>query len=128
NDYYASLGKLKASGFNEGPYDAHMCRLRKDTLIVDLMPTHPILGHSVNRWYADAVKSAQVVNLPSGATMSVINAPFFIATKLESFNGRGGGDFLHHDMEDVLNVVDGREALLSELACAPMQVREFIRE
>jgi hypothetical protein len=34
----------------------------------------------------------------------------FVATKLEAFASRGGGDFLtSHDLEDVLNIVDGRE-------------------
>jgi len=128
NGYYESLGKLKGSGFKEDQSDDHMCRLKKGDLIVDVMPTQEILGHSVNRWYAEAIKWARAVILPSGETINVISAPFFIATKLESFNSRGRGDFLHHDMEDILNVVDGREELLSELASAPVEVREFIRE
>lgn len=128
NDYYQSLDKLRSSGFKEDQSNDHMCRLKKGDLIVDLMPTQEVLGHSVNRWYAAAIKCAQAVTLPNGVPINVINAPCFIATKLESFNSRGGGDFLHHDMEDILNVVDGREELLSELASAPKDVREFIRE
>jgi len=128
NDYYESLGKLKGSGFKEDQFDDHMCRLKKGDLIVDVMPTQEILGHSVNRWYAEAIKWARAVTLPNGVTINVISAPFFVATKLESFNSRGGGDFLHHDMEDILNILDGREELLSELASAPAEVREFIRE
>jgi len=128
NDYYESLSKLKGFGFKEDQSDDHMCRLKKDDLIVDVMPTQKILGHSVNRWYAEAIKWARAVILPSGETINVISAPFFIATKLESFNSRGRGNFLHHDMEDILNVVDGREELFSELASAPVDVREFIRE
>ena len=128
NDYYEALGKLKASGFREDHTDDHMCRLKKGRLIVDVMPAQGILGHSVNRWYAEAIKWARVVTLPNGDTINVISAPFFIATKLESFNSRGSGDFLHHDMEDILNVVDGREELVSELTSAPMEVREFVRD
>jgi predicted nucleotidyltransferase len=128
HDYYESLGKLKGSGFREDQSAAHMCRLKKGDLIVDVMPNQEILGHSVNRWYAGAIKGSRAVILPGGQTIKVISAPFFIATKLESFNSRGEGDFLHHDMEDILNVVDGREELLLELASAPVEVREFIRE
>jgi hypothetical protein len=128
NDYYESLGKLKNSGFTEDQSDDHMCRLKKGNLIVDVMPTQEVLGHSVNRWYADAIKAAQEVTLPSGETINVISAPFFIATKLESFNGRGNGDFLHHDMEDILNIIDGREELLGEVASADEAVRDFIRD
>lgn len=128
HDYYESLGKLKRSGFKEDHTDDHMCRLRKGELIVDVMPTQEILGHSVNRWYAAAIEWARPITLLDGETIKVINAPFFIATKLESFNSRGGGDFLHHDMEDILSVVDGREELLLEFANAPTQVQEFIRD
>ena len=128
SDYYASLHKLKESGFKEDQSDDHMCRLKKGDLIVDVMPTKEVLGHSVNRWYAEAVEWSRLVTLPGGRTISVIAAPFFVATKLESFNNRGGGDFLHHDMEDILNVVDGREELLAELADAPAAVQDFICE
>lgn len=128
NDYYESLGKLKGAGFKEDQSSDHICRLKKGDLIVDVMPTQEVLGHSVNRWYSEAIKWAQAVTLPNGLTIKLISAPFFIATKFESFNNRGGGDYLHHDMEDILNILDGREELLSELASAPAGVREFIRE
>jgi predicted nucleotidyltransferase len=127
-DYYESIDKLKKTGFAEDPSEDHMCRWRKGELIVDVMPTQEVLGHSVNRWYAEAIKAAQAMTLPSGEAINVITAPFFVATKLESFNNRGGGNYLHHDMEDILNVVDGREELLAELASIPVEVREFIRE
>lgn len=127
-DFYSLRPKLNKTGFKEDPFEAHMCRWRKGALIVDVMPTTEVLGHSVNRWYAEAVKAAEVRMLPTGETINVISAPFFIATKLESFNSRGGGDYMHHDMEDILNVVDGREELLAELASIPTQVRDFIQD
>jgi len=127
-DYYSLRPKLNQTGFKEDQAAEHMCRWRKGALIVDVMPTTEVLGHSVNRWYAEAVKVAEVRTLPSGEVINVITAPFFIATKLESFNSRAGGDYLHHDMEDILNVVDGREELLNEVANAPEAVRDFIRD
>lgn len=49
----------------------------------------------------------------------------FVATKLEAFAGRGGGDFLtSHDIEDVLNIVDGRRELTEEMAAAPAELRQ----
>jgi len=53
------------------------------------------------------------VRLPSGRYICLITAPVFIATKLEAFHDRGGGDFLvSHDLEDVVTVIDGRPALI----------------
>ncbi|WP_093385426.1 hypothetical protein [Variovorax sp. OV329] len=127
-DYYKALEPLKKTGFSEDHTAEHMCRWRKGELILDVMPSQEVLGHSVNRWYAEAVKAPQKVVLPSGDAIHIITAPFFVATKLESFNSRGEQDYLHHDMEDILNIVDGREELLTELASAPEAVRMFVQE
>ncbi len=128
SDYYALRPKLNETGFKEDQFDDHFCRWRKGSLILDVMPTTEVFGHSVNRWYAGAARSSQVHTLPSGETINVITAPFSIAPKLESFNSRGGGDYMHHDMEDILNIVDGRPELLEELEKSPDAVREFIRD
>ena len=56
-----------------------------------------------------------------------MSAVAFAATKLEAFASRGGGDFLtSHDLEDVLNIVDGREELARELAAAPAELRQAV--
>lgn len=57
-----------------------------------------------------------------------MSAPCFIATKLEAFQGRGKGDYLHHDMEDIINVVDGRVELADEVRGASDEVKKYIRE
>lgn len=50
-----------------------------------------------------------------------------MATKLEAYAGRGGNDFLSsHDIEDVLNIVDGREELVDEMADAPADVQQAV--
>jgi hypothetical protein len=97
-------------------------------LLFDLMPVQPeVLGFS-NRWYAYAVQTAVRVNLGAreGERIEIrlVSAEAFVATKLEAFASRGGGDFLSsHDLEDVLNIVDGREELADELAGAPTDLR-----
>ena len=43
----------------------------------------------------------------------VVTAPYFIATKIEAFRGRGRGDFLaSHDLEDLIFVIDGRSSIV----------------
>ncbi len=96
-------------------------------VLFDLMPVQPeVLGFS-NRWYPYAVETAAPVALSPGVTIKVVSAVAFVATKLEAFAGRGGGDFLSsHDIEDVLNVLDGREELTSEMAAAPAELRQAV--
>src|SRR5690606_38548650 len=67
--------------------------------------------------------------LPSDAgTILVIDAPHFVATKLESFASRGEGDYYHHDLEDVIVLVDGRPELEDELRLSSKDLRAFVVE
>jgi predicted nucleotidyltransferase len=128
-EFYALCEKLRQCGFSERADAAHMCRWHKGSLILDVMPSdESVLGHSSNRWYPEAVRSAMRTRLPRGTDMLVVSPPLFLATKLEAFYGRGGGDFGHHDMEDIINVIDGRAELLDEVDHAAANVREYLRE
>jgi predicted nucleotidyltransferase len=128
-EYYALAARLRALGFQEDHRDkAPLCRWTVDGLTVDIMPDHEnVLGFS-NRWYPSARETAPWHAIGDGATdrIRVVDAPHFIATKLAAFRGRGDGDFYHHDMEDIVAVVDGRAELAGELIAAPADVRAFI--
>lgn len=124
--YYELENNLRIRGFQEQA-DV-ICRWRSGTLIVDVMPAREI-GHGfTNRWYPLAVQHAQRLFLPSGATIRMVTAPLFIATKLESFQSRGNGDYSHHDIEDIVNVVDGRPELLSEVETSDENIRTYIMQ
>ena len=93
----------------------------------DLMPVQPEVLGFTNRWYPYAVETAERVDLGEGARIRLVSAVAFVATKLEAFASRGHGDFLSsHDLEDVLNIVDGRKELTGEIADAPIEVREAV--
>lgn len=115
NDYHKLGKRLRSKGFHEDVSDgAPLCRYRGHDLIIDVMPTEPkILGFS-NRWYVEALRRAQQKILPSGASIRVISAEHFIATKLEAFAGRGNGDYLlSHDLKTLwrLSMVGLRSSL-----------------
>lgn len=96
-------------------------------VVFDLMPVLPEVLGFTNRWYAYAVQTAEPVDLGEGLTIRLVSAVAFVATKLEAFASRGGGDFMSsHDLEDVLNIVDGREELIQEMAAAPAELRQAV--
>ncbi len=100
-DYYHLEQALRARGFAQDKRQgAPICRWTIERVTVDVMPTlDDVLGFS-NRWYALAAETAQGVTLPSETQILVITAPAFVATKLEAFAGRGGGDYRYsHDLE-----------------------------
>jgi hypothetical protein len=52
--------------------------------------------------------------------IKLITAPAFLGTKFEAYSDRGGGDMLaSHDLEDIINVLDGRPGLLEEVEMRP---------
>ena len=124
-NYYKLCNRLKERGFKEST--EVICRWELNSLKIDLMPTEEgVLGFT-NSWYAEAARTSLKHVLPSGLSIQVIAPPLFVATKLESFESRGKGDYLHHDLEDIVNIIDGRPSLVEEVLGASEAVREFIR-
>ena len=127
--FYRLEETVAARGFVRDSSSDVICRWvhRESGVVFDLMPVDAeVLGFS-NRWYPYAVQTAEPVELAEGVTIRLVTAVAFVATKLEAFVSRGRGDFVSsHDLEDVLNVVDGREQLVSELAAAPTPLREAV--
>lgn len=127
-DYHRMEKKFAAKGFaRDMGADAPICRWRYREIEVDLMPTAPgILGFS-NRWYPLAMTTAENRALPSGLTIRLIAAPLFVATKFEAFVDRGAEDLLgSHDLEDIINVIDGRPELSDEIARVDGELRSHL--
>lgn len=109
--------------------EAPICRWRYQGLEVNLMPTDPRILGFANRWYPMVIQTATSLRLPSGNTIQIISAPAFIATKFEAFADRGKGDLLgSHDLEDIINVVDGRPELSTEIAASPDDLKTYLRD
>lgn len=120
--------ELRRLGFRQDVRrDAPICRWQVDGVTVDVMPSEPDILGFANRWYPQAVATATTGALPDGASIRLIAAPLFVATKLEAFHGRGGGDFLFsHDMGDLIGVIDGRDTLLDECESMDAELRGYL--
>lgn len=94
SDYATSLGpELRRIGaFEDDSEGAPLCRWILDSVVIDIMPTDARILGFANRWYASALDSAGSVQLPDGTRVPVVDAPHFLATKIEAFLGRA----LHH--------------------------------
>ncbi len=127
---FAVLGhRLRSLGFRESDAEgAPICRWTHEDLVLDLMPTDPsILGFS-NRWYLPALRSAQQVRV-GNRRPRVITAPYFLATKLEAFRGRGRGDYsMSRDLEDIVAVLDGRPEIVDEVRQSDSQLRRYLSD
>ncbi len=125
----AFQAQLKKQGFTVNPQDDVICRMRLGNLKVDFMPDDAsILGFS-NRWYGDALQYANDVDLSDGQHVRMVSPCYFVATKFEAYNGRGNDDPLSsHDIEDLLNIVDGRVELQREVEQAEPELKNYISQ
>lgn len=118
---------LRDLGFHHSLAEgAPICRWQHEALILDLIPTDPsILGFG-NTWYRPALENAQRATVGE-YRVRLITAPYFVATKLEAFHGRGKNDFrMSHDLEDIVTVIDGRAELAGEIRAAPANLQEYL--
>lgn len=130
SEYHALAARLRVKAFKEDlSDDAPLCRWVAGPVILDVMPTDArILGFG-NRWYIPAVSNAVRAVLPSRVEIHSVSAPYFLATKIDAFDGRGQGDYLlSHDIEDLVAVVDGRAELLTELSDVSNDLKVYLGE
>lgn len=129
-EYYKLSKKLRALGFKEDQTEgAPICRWKSEGIILDVMPTDSeILGFS-NEWYEDAMEKADEYILPNGKIIKIVTPPYFLATKIEAFEGRGEGDYLlSHDLEDLLAIIDGRPEIVEEILNADQNLKYYLKE
>ena len=127
-DFTVLENRMRELGFHESHAEgAPICRWLNEGLVLDLMPTDStILGFS-NRWYRPALENSQKAQL-GDHEIRVITAPYFLATKLEAFHGRGNNDFGSHDLEDIITVIDGRAELADEISLSEPGLKQYLSE
>lgn len=120
--------ELRHLGFKDHIDDGVICRKLLGNLKVDFMPTDDSLGFT-NRWYQSALATAQDYEIKDGVIIRLITPIYFIGTKLEAWNGRGNGDMLEsRDLEDIFNLINGREGLIEEIREGDAALRDYISQ
>lgn len=123
-DLEAQLRKL---GFkNDTTEGAPICRWRWGEIVIDVMPpTKEVLGWK-SAWLSEALNTAVPID-PERPLIRFVLPPYYIATKIEAFHGRGLDDFMgSQDLEDLVAVVNGRDTLLEEISLSPLALRRYL--
>lgn len=126
-DYARLEAEMRKLGFQPAMSDDVICRWQHGNYLVDVMPTDErILGFS-NPWYKPAIATAVSVPLSDRLRVRRVSAPYFVATKMAAFEGRGSGDYgASHDIDDLIAVVDGREELRGEIAACDEELIQYV--
>jgi predicted nucleotidyltransferase len=123
-DYYLVQDRLAEVGFVVRMGEDVICRFRNGDLVLDVMPTKEEILNFSNRWYESAMDNHFLYKLFDDKEIKVINAPYFLCTKFEAYQDRGGED--EKDLEDIIYVIDGRPELINELRNSPWDARAYI--
>jgi hypothetical protein len=126
---YAELEEaLRKKGFQNDIESGVICRYKVQGIIVDVMPTRgEILGFT-NRWYLSGYADSMQKDLGSGCIVRVFQPPYFIASKLEAFKGRGSGDGrMSSDFEDIIFVLNNRKLIWDEMQSCKPDLKKYLK-
>lgn len=124
--HYSLQKKLESLGFK--PDGNVNCRYVLDDFMIDVMYTNGVLQGINSNWYQAGFDNAIEIQIKD-KKIKILNAVYFIATKLEAFTDRAykNNDYWDcKDLEDIINVINGRPELLVEIMNSPKDVVQFI--
>jgi predicted nucleotidyltransferase len=127
-DYDMLQQRLRQRGFRDSlEQQDPICTMRLGALRVDFMPDDAsVLGFG-NQWYAEALQTAASYMLTETLSIRLIHPVYFVATKLEAYHGRGQNDPIgSQDIEDLLNLAEGRAELFAEIQAASNSLKTYI--
>ncbi|MCD9467052.1 hypothetical protein [Photobacterium iliopiscarium] len=106
---------VRELGFTDRTDNDVICRKWLGEIQVDFMPIDGTLGFE-NRWYPDALANATEYDLTDEITIRLLTPAYFLGTKFEAYNGRGGNDLLSsRDIEDIVNLINGRDPIVQDI-------------
>ena len=118
--------KLAERGFHPDIQGHAICAYKYNDISVDIMASTDSMRGPTNRWYSIGFDSIQTIQLEE-ASIQILSAACYLATKFEAYNHRGGGDYrISHDFEDIIYVVDNRTTIVDEVSTADNRIKDFL--
>ncbi len=128
-DYAAIEERLRSKGFTNDTESGVICRYRVQGIIVDVMPTGENTLGFTNSWYEQGYATAVPHALDEHCSIKIFHPVYFLATKMEAFNNRGGGDGRwSSDFEDIVYVLNNRNSIWEELQATDAAVKAYLKE
>ena len=121
-------GKLRDIGFLNDIESGIVCRYKIQGIIVDIMPTEDATVGFNNRWYKEGFENSVDYKIDATCNIKILKIPYFIATKLEAFKGRGKNDGrTSQDFEDIVFVLENRENIWQELYKTEGSINTYLK-
>lgn len=128
-EYAAIEERLREKGFRPDIESGIVGRYHVQGIVVDLMATSDQVLGFTNSWYKPGYQSSVIQPLDEHHHIRIFRAEYFVATKLEAFNNRGGGDGrMSSDFEDIVYILNHRDSIWTEMETADPTVRQFLQK
>lgn len=109
--------------------NAPICRWIYSGITVDIMPVDSKILGFTNPWYKPGLKNTVSYKISDELNIKILSAPYFLATKLEAHNSRGGNDLrFSHDFEDIVYLLDNRKELSEEIINSDNKIKEYLKQ
>jgi predicted nucleotidyltransferase len=120
---------LRTRGFvNDTSKNAPRCRWIYQEIKVDVMPTGENVHGFNTRWYQGGVENRISKTLPDGTEINVFPPSYYLASKFEAHNDRGGNDLRQsHDFEDIIYILDNCTSILEDIRNADEDVKNYLK-
>lgn len=127
--YHEIEKQLWKLGFQNDIDSKILCRYLLSDLKVDVMPIdEKILGFS-NRWYAKGFETAIEKTIDDQYKIKIFTPPYFIASKIEAFKGRGNNDGrMSHDFEDIVFILENRSSIWKEMDTSDLLLKKYLMD
>ncbi|WNJ21378.1 nucleotidyl transferase AbiEii/AbiGii toxin family protein [Pontibacter sp. G13] len=129
-DFFPVTHQLEEKGFrkvSEAEHPAYSWLL--NDILIHLIPRVTLSAGFSSYWYSEGVYHAQPIKLANGHEIKVFPVAFYIASKIEAFLQRGGGDFRSsEDFEDIVYVMDNRPSIAEDIHGSFYEVRGYIQK
>lgn len=120
--------QLRRRGFVDVVYSKIRGRFKIEGVTVDVIPTTDLHMGFENIWYPEGYQEAVEYRIDGETVIRILTAPYFIATKLEAFKGRGGRDpRTSHDFEDIVHVMEYRGDIWAELRQTDKKLNAYLK-
>ncbi len=126
--YAAIEEQLRKKGFVNDQESGIICRFKIQGIIVDVMPTSSTVLGFTNKWYEEGFSKPMEKQLNEGLSIKLLEPVYFIASKMEAFKGRGGGDGrTSSDFEDIVYVLNNRNAIWDEIEKSQSHLKTYLK-
>ena len=129
-EYDKIQAKIRGKGFtNDTSQDAPMFRWIYKDIKVDIMPPdESIIGFS-NKWYSEGIKYKIQKKLPDNLKIYVFRLEYFLSTKFDAHNVRGGTDLRQSkDFEDIVFILDNYPDVYKHILQSQKSVKHYLKK